>query len=126
MVSGEHNQEINPNIEVLKSFTPCIPARNNAGSPLGNKMEYNKVHQLAADIKVSRKSQPLVDTSMTIEPDNTLYFNQQKLRQSQAHLLMNQTIGSGNAKTDGNSSTIGGATIITVQGNPNKATNYGA
>ena len=81
-----HN-EINPNIEVLKSFTPMHAGRSN-GSPMGNKEQYNKVQQLAADIKVSRKSQPLVDTSiaysMTIEPDNTLYFNQQKLRQSYA------------------------------------------
>jgi len=39
---------------------------------------------------------------------------------------MNQTVGSANTKTDGGSSTIGGGTIITMQGHPNKAYHGGA
>ena len=39
---------------------------------------------------------------------------------------MNQTVGSGNTKTDPGSSTIGGGTIITLQGHPNMAQYGGA
>jgi len=53
VTAGGQDEAMNPNIEVLKSFTPNVPNRN---SPLSNKGEYNKVHKLAADIKVTRKS----------------------------------------------------------------------
>ena len=39
---------------------------------------------------------------------------------------MSQSPGKGNTKTDGGSSTIGGGTIVTVQGHPNKAQRGGA
>lgn len=73
-----------PDVEVIKSFTP---SQQSPQSHVRGTVVYDKVQQPAAQIQVSRKSQPLVDTSC-ITYDNTLYYNQQRLKSSQLQLAL--------------------------------------